>query len=106
MADYIEREATVNLLQSLGSRDYRREKGTIQEAIKMVSCPEYTPSCDVEPVRHGRWINETDPDDNNNITTECSECHHSDVHAKNTAVPYCWFCGAKMDQEADNAPAD
>ena len=43
MAEYIEREATIELLRSLGSRDYRREKGTIQEAIKMVSFSEYTP---------------------------------------------------------------
>lgn len=55
MDEYIEREATIKLLRSLGSRDYRREKGTIQEAIKMVSFPEYTPSADVVPVRHGRW---------------------------------------------------
>ena len=50
MAEYIERESTIELLRSLGSRDYRREKGTIQEAIKMVSFPEYTPSADVAPV--------------------------------------------------------
>ena len=56
MAEYIERESTIELLRSLGSRDYRREKGTIQEAIKMVSFPEYTPSADVAPVRHGKWI--------------------------------------------------
>ena len=30
MAEYIEREATIKLLRSLGSRDYRREKVTIQ----------------------------------------------------------------------------
>ena len=54
MADYIEREATIKLLRSLGSRDYRREKGTIQEAIKMVSFPEYTPSADVVPMVHGQ----------------------------------------------------
>ena len=56
MDEYIEREATIKLLRSLGSRDYRREKGTIQEAIKMVSFSEYTPSADVAPVVHGRWI--------------------------------------------------
>ena len=50
MAEYIEREATIELLRSLGSRDYRREKGTIQDAIKMVSFSEYTPAADVAPV--------------------------------------------------------
>ena len=50
MAEYIEREATVELLRSLGSRDYRRENGTIQDAIKMISFSEYTPSADVVSV--------------------------------------------------------
>lgn len=50
MAEYIEREATIELFRSLGSRDYRREKGTIQDAIKMVSSGEYTPAADVAPV--------------------------------------------------------
>ena len=50
MAEYIEREKTVELLRSLGNRGYRREKGTIQDAIKMISSPEYTPAADVAPV--------------------------------------------------------
>ena len=50
MTEYIEREATIELLRSIGSRDYRREKGTIQEAIKMISFSEYTPAADVVPV--------------------------------------------------------
>ena len=50
MAEYIEREKTVELLRSLGNREYRREKGTIQDAIKMISYPEYTPAADVAPV--------------------------------------------------------
>lgn len=50
MAEYIEREKTVKLLRSLGNREYRKEKGTIQDAIKMISYPEYTPAADVAPV--------------------------------------------------------
>lgn len=55
MAEYIEREKTVELLRSLGNREYCKEKGTIQDAIKMISCPEYTPAADVAPVVHERW---------------------------------------------------
>ena len=55
MAEYIERERTVELLRSLGNREYRKEKGTIQDAIKMISYPEYTPAADGAPVVHGRW---------------------------------------------------
>ena len=50
MAEYIERERTVELLRSIGNREYRKEKGTIQDAIKMISYPEYTPSADVAPI--------------------------------------------------------
>ncbi len=50
MDEYISREKTLALLKSLGSRDYRREKGTIQDAIKMISSSAYTPAADVAPV--------------------------------------------------------
>lgn len=42
-----------------------------------------------------------------NFRYVCSECCHSDVHAKTTEVPYCWYCGAKMaETEADNGKID
>ena len=128
MAEYIEREATVKLLRRLGSRDYRREKGSIQEAIKMVSFPEYTPSADVTPVRHGRWILEAHDERVNyrwNVTAECSECcdeqkeiwagffpNVPDWLARDTALidaksvklnNYCPNCGAKMDGGDNNS---
>ena len=34
--EYISRKRTVELLKSQGSRDYRREKGTLQDAIKLL----------------------------------------------------------------------
>lgn len=49
MARYIDADETIELLKSLGSRDYRREKGTICDAIKMLQYPEYTPTADVAP---------------------------------------------------------
>ena len=92
MAEYIEREATVKLLRSLGSRDYRREKGSIQEAIKMVSFPEYTPSADVAQVRHGRWVDNGIPD---SILSGCSVCGFT---CGSSSFSYCPICGAKMDE--------
>lgn len=48
----IDANAAVEFLRSLGNRDYRREKGTISDAIKMLSHPAYTPTVDaVEVVR-------------------------------------------------------
>ena len=99
MADYIEREATIKLLRSLGSRDYRREKGTIQEAIKMISFPEYTPSADVAPVRHGRWVTHSDRPD----SLICSVCKCGFDMWKHDPHNYCPNCGAKMDGGVDDA---
>ena len=93
MAEYIERERTVELLRSLGNREYRKEKGTIQDAIKMISYPEYTPAADVAPVVHGRWVEYQIPP-----IVCCSNCDWAtDVKEKN--FQYCPNCGAKMDEK-------
>ena len=99
MDEYIEREATIKLLRSLGSRDYRREKGTIQEAIKMVSFPEYTPSADVTPMVHGQLETSSDIPD----SLICSVCKCGFDMWKHDPHNYCPNCGAKMDGEAENA---
>lgn len=94
MAEYIEREATIELLRSLGSRDYRREKGTIQDAIKMVSFSEYTPAADVAPVVHGRWGTGRFNLETGNYEEQCIRCRN---FSKEYGKPYCPNCGAKMD---------
>ena len=40
----IDADEAIKTLKSLGNRDYRREKGTIQDAEKMLSYDEYTPT--------------------------------------------------------------
>lgn len=89
MDEYIEREKTVELLRSLGNREYRKEKGTIQDAIKMISYPEYTPAADVAPVVHGHRV------DDGGFYTRCSQCDGVLPLCAN----YCPNCGAKMDGE-------
>lgn len=42
--DLIDRDETLELLQYMGNRDYRREKGTIANAMKMLRFREYTPA--------------------------------------------------------------
>ena len=99
MAEYIERERTVELLRSLGNREYRKEKGTIQDAIKMISYSEYTPAADVAPVRHGRWI-DVYPDIEPNpmfMYGICSECGFEQGISK--YLNYCPNCGTKMESE-------
>lgn len=97
MDEYIEREATIKLLRSLGSRDYRREKGTIQEAIKMVSFPEYTPSVDVAKMVHGQWETSSDRPD----SLICSVCKCGFDMWKHDPHNFCPNCGAKMDGGAE-----
>lgn len=56
----------------------------------------------IDPVRHGKWINESEEDECHNVECECSLCHHKDIHAVSAIVPYCWHCGAKMDGGSDD----
>ena len=103
MAEYIEREKTVKLLRSLGNREYRKEKGTIQDAIKMISYPGYTPTADVAPVVHGCF--EPCFDENGNWRqgfakySNCGKEYYAQVI---NHFGYCPNCGAKMDGGADN----
>ena len=94
MAEYIEREKTVELLRSLGNREYRKEKGTIQEAIKMISYPEYTPTADVAPVVYGEWLLRHE---GYGHYWECSVCHTNPCIYVTEHTKFCPNCGAKMD---------
>ena len=100
MAEYIERERTVELLRSLGNREYRKEKGTIQDAIKMISYPEYTPSADVAPVVHGRWINAPFYGNDNCRCSACGSWHNIHANLRGEIMQkYCPNYGAKMESE-------
>lgn len=105
--EYISREKTLALLRSLGSRDYRREKGTIQDAIKMISSAAYTPAADVAPVVHGQWDAEGDGYADGEIVLDvwhCSKCGYciDDGTDNPDCLPkYCPNCGARMDGAAE-----
>ena len=55
--------------------------------------------------KYGKWIlaDEQNKEDveNDNYRFICSECQCSDIHAKGTIVPYCWKCGAKMQESEE-----
>lgn len=68
--------------------------GASQELIEKVI--DSAPAADVEPVRRGRWIDHTKPDENNTVYCWCSECGAGDSHHVDIEVPYCWKCGALM----------
>lgn len=48
--------------------------------------------------KHGHWIDEGLVDGNQNRYCRCSECGKGDTQAISQRVPYCWWCGAKMDE--------
>ena len=58
-----------------------------------------TPTLDVAPVVHARWIYSGDMDSDGNSQGYCSRCGAGDKHRADLKnfVPYCWKCGAKMD---------
>ena len=52
----------------------------------------------LESQKTGHWI-ELGCVGNDNYDFKCSECGHSDISSKSVKVPYCWYCGAKMEGE-------
>ena len=59
---------------------------------------EKAPTVDAVPVRHGKWKLIRMEDNGDGFYT-CSNCDRGDIHSPLVSVPYCWYCGAKMDAE-------
>lgn len=96
MAEYIDKDATVGILEAMSrNADCECIKKRLEKAAKRVST---IPTADVAPVVHGRW-----GDDGSGIII-CSECGKG-----YSLIPrythYCPNCGAKMDG-GDNDAAD
>ena len=93
MAEYLEKEAFKAWM-----------KENITENPMILKAIDYAPSADVEPVRHGHW--EEDVCDRvsmsgkleNFICYKCSACEMFSCQE----TKYCYNCGAKMDEEANN----
>lgn len=88
MAEYIDKNATVGILEAMSrSTDCECIKKRLEKAAKRVSV---IPAADAAPVVHGRW-----GDDGSGIII-CSECGRG-----YSLIPrythYCPNCGAKMD---------
>ena len=89
MDDYIKREDAIKIINSGISTDTDADRRYVNGLFRAIR------PADVAPVRHGRWV-----------TTyrygfplwECSECGTLTGTAN---FPYCYDCGAKMDEEVD-----
>lgn len=55
-----------------------------------------------EEHKHGHWVQVSDWDKNGQAHFDCSVCGAGDVHADDAEVPYCWHCGAVMDEVVKN----
>ena len=55
----------------------------------------------LENQKTGHWIEVREEDDCGNMWYMCSECTHGDIHAKTQVVPYCWWCGSRMESEGE-----
>ena len=61
------------------------------------SCDDEIPKADVQPVKHGRWIWDSNAPHREHGAYKCSNCGcHSDFE-KN----YCYNCGARMIKDGD-----
>lgn len=84
MDEYIRKDTARRIIDSPRNRE------------QMLAILEDTPSEDVQPVRHGHWINHPDdlfPEDS---MIECSVCHEYEYATVNDN--FCGNCGAKMDE--------
>ena len=83
MDEYICREAVINITAERGAWE-------TQNRVREL------PVADVQPVKHGRWIQHTKQivDVDIKLPTECSECGFEEFSAEK--YNFCPECGAKM----------
>lgn len=96
MAEYIEREALTAFLEE--NHDDGEWLVNQYNADWICSWIESQPAADVEPVKHGKWVNERELAGGFRSIWgyDCSVCGHT---VENYPTNYCPNCGARMDGE-------
>ena len=96
MAEYIEREAAIRVVN--GQSSLTMTRSSLIDSISKL------PDADVAPVVHGRWVHSRYEDCSEQLElVKCSQCNH-EAYAMAFYVRggnYCPNCGAKMDGGAD-----
>ena len=95
MADYIEREAVVDLIQQYANGNVKVEEAFL--LTDLLGDITNIPAADVQPVKRGKWYHI-----NNEGFIYCSECQHEaywDTDYGQQLFDYCPYCGAKMSTE-------
>lgn len=102
-ADVLKAKLQINPKESLFgyAAGYRDARCVAIDAI------DAEPTIDAKVIRHGRWLQDEEPDDNNNILCECSICGSLDEMSigafENKEVRWCWYCGTRMDGDENAA---
>lgn len=93
MAEYIDRKALIEHLEKDPLYDLVEQYG-------VTGVIESFPAADVQPVKHGRWID----GDYRCVTAVCSKCKHlrlgNGAKFATRIALYCEHCGARMDGES------
>lgn len=101
MAEYINREEAVDVgylsdwyIASVGNEPPVWTDAHIDELLDdFIVIPKDTKVADVQPIRHGRWIWDSNAPHREHGAYKCSNCGcHSDFEEN-----YCPNCGARMD---------
>ena len=99
MNEYISKEFMLkNLEDDKMNNAEHCEPVTIQIMERFIRYVKEFPAADVQPVKHGRWINE-------NFCTRCSACGNMtiyDKYSREVESDYCPNCGARMDGDRDD----
>ena len=104
MAEYIDREALIDAVESIDWYSVYKGKLTVgapntenalYKASSIYSAIDNAPAADVVPVRHGKWETNSDRPD----SLICSVCKCGFDMWKHDPHNYCPNCGAKMDLE-------
>lgn len=101
----IDADRLLDLLNDNQAQHDNELKGTYYDGVSnglevAIVCVEYAPT--VEERKHGHWIQVSDWDKDANAHFDCSVCGFGDKHGDDVVVPYCWHCGAVMDEETEN----
>ena len=99
MAKYVE----ANLMKSLLLKAAGNKRKQLRIANDFCKMLDITPTADVKPVIHAYWEFCKKCEDYTNIY-KCSNCGYIDNFwpiPGEVTVPYCWHCGARMDEVKD-----
>lgn len=88
MAEYIDRELLLILIECHGTNKFGILDENIREFVSKL------PAADVAPVVHGRWSTGRFNMETGNYEEQCARCRN---FSKEYGKPYCPNCGAKMD---------